>query len=311
MDRDVLAHLPIVLAVAERKGFAAAAKQLGTTPSNVSHAVRLVENWLGTPLFARTTRSVALTDAGRALLLSFVPAMAEMDRAWEMASARKGRPRGLLRLNIPHVTQPVIIPFIAEMARRHPDVTVELFTNDGLVDVVTEGFDAGIRAGDDIAGGMVAVRLTPPFRTMIVASPDYVARHGRPKIIADLKKHALIGYRLVTAKSLWSWEFQDKGLVVQFPTSGPVIVNDTLQGAALAMAGVGIAYGWEPALREHLAAGRLIELLPENATMKPGLFLYFPKRASLAPKLKAFIAVARDVAKQTASLDDPKTETSE
>jgi DNA-binding transcriptional LysR family regulator len=300
MDRDVLSNLPIVLAVAQRKGFAAAAKQLGTTPSNVSHAVRLVENRLGTPLFARTTRSVALTEAGRALLASLAPAMEEMDRAWERASARKGRPRGLLRLNIPHVTQPILTPFIAEMARRHPDVTVELFTDDGLSDVVAEGFDAGIRAGDDIAAGMVAVRLTPPFRTMIVASPDYVARRGRPESIADLKAHALIGYRLVTAKSLWRWEFQDKGRKVQSPTTGPVVVNDTLHGALLAVAGVGVAYAWEPAVREHLAAGRLIELLPKHAIMKPGLFLYFSKRAAMAPKLKAFIAVARDVAKRSA-----------
>ncbi len=301
MDRDVLANLPIILAVAERKGFAAAAKQLGTTPSNVSHAVRLVEDRLGTPLFARSTRSVALTDAGHALITALGPAMGDMNRAWDALSIRKGKPRGLLRINIPRVAQPILTPFLGEMARRYPDVTVELFTNDGLADVVSEGFDAGIRAGDDIAGSMVAVRLTPPFRTLIAASPDYVAARGRPKSIADLEKHTLIGYRLTTAKSLWRWEFQDKGRPVQFSTSGPVIVNDTLQGAALAMAGVGIAYGWEPGMREHLAAGRLIELLPQHATMKPGLFLYFPKRASMAPKLRAFIIVARDVAKTASS----------
>jgi DNA-binding transcriptional LysR family regulator len=298
MDRDVLANLPIILAVAERKGFAAAAKQLGTTPSNVSHAVRLVEDRLGTPLFARSTRSVALTDAGHALIAAFRPAMGDMGRAWEAISIRKGKPRGLLRLNIPHVTQPILTPFVAEMARRYPDVTVELFTDDGLTDVVNEGFDAGIRSGDDIAGGMVAVRMTPPFRTMVAASPDYIAARGRPKSIADLQKHALIGYRLTTAKSLWRWEFQDKGRLVRFSTKGPVIVNDTLQGVALAMAGVGIAYGWEPAMREHLAQGRLIELLPEHAIVKPGLFLYFPKRAAMAPKLRAFIGVARDVSKR-------------
>lgn len=297
MDRDVLANLPIILAVSERRGFAAAAKQLGTTPSNVSHAVRLVEDRLGTPLFARSTRSVALTDAGHALISTLQPAMGDIGRAWDALSTRKGKPRGLLRINIPRVAQPILTPFIGEMARRYPDVTVELFTNDGLADVVTEGFDAGIRAGDDIAGGMVAVRLTPRFRTLIAASPDYIAARGRPKSIADLEKHALIGYRLTTAKSLWPWEFQDKGRTVRFATGGPVIVNDTLQGAALAVAGVGIAYGWEPGMREHLAAGRLIELLPQHATQKPGLFLYFPKRAAMAPKLRAFITVARDIAK--------------
>jgi len=302
MDRDVLANLPIVLAVAERKGFAAAAAQLGMTPSNVSHAVRLVEDRLGTPLFARTTRSVALTEAGHALLAQLVPAIDDMDRAWEGLRSRKGKPSGLLRINIPRVAQPATLtPIIAEMARRYPDVTVEAYTDDGLSDVVGEGFDAGIRSGDVIAGDMVSVRLTPPFRTMIAASPDYLARKGRPKTIADLERHVLIGYRLTSAKSLWRWEFQDKGRAVEFETKGPVIVNDTLHASALAAAGVGIAYAWEPAAREHLAAGRLIELLPQHATQKPGLFLYFPKRASMAPKLRAFITVARDVARNPAS----------
>jgi DNA-binding transcriptional LysR family regulator len=283
--------------VAKRKGFAAAASQLGMTPSNVSHAVRLVEDRLGTPLFARSTRSVALTEAGQALLSALAPAMDDMGRAWENLSSRKGKPSGLLRINIPRVAQPALEPSIAEMARRYPDVTVELYTDDGLSDVVGEGFDAGIRSGDIIAGDMVSVRLTPPFRTMIAASPDYVARKGRPKTIADLEQHDLIGYRLISAKSLWRWEFRDKGRAVEFETKGPVIVNDTLHASALAIAGVGITYAWEPAVREPLAAGRLIELLPRFATQKPGLFLYFPRRASMAPKLRAFITVARDVAK--------------
>jgi DNA-binding transcriptional LysR family regulator len=164
-----------------------------------------------------------------------------------------------------------------------------------LSDVVGGGFDAGIRSGDIVAGGMVSVRLTPPFRTLVAASPDYVARKGRPKTIADLEKHVLIGYRLTSARSLWRWEFQDKGRAIEFETKGPVIVNDTLQAVALAAAGVGIAYAWEPAAREYLGDGRLIELLPKHASRKPGLFLYFPKRASLAPKLRAFITVARDI----------------
>jgi DNA-binding transcriptional LysR family regulator len=176
-------------------------------------------------------------------------------------------------------------------------VTVELFTDDGLSDVVGEGFDAGIRSGDVIAADMISVRVTPPFRTLIAASPVYLAHHGKPKTIADLNRHVLIGYRLTTAKSLWRWEFQDKGRMVEFETKGPVIVNDTLEAAALAVAGIGIAYAWEPAAHEFLADGRLIELLPKYATQKPGLFLYFPKRASMAPKLRAFITVARDLAR--------------
>jgi DNA-binding transcriptional LysR family regulator len=132
---------------------------------------------------------------------------------------------------------------------------------------------------------------------MIVASPGYVARKGRPKTIADLEKHDLIGYRLTSGKGLWRWELQNKGRAVEFETRGPVIVNDSPHGVALAMAGVAIAYAWEIQAREPLADGRLIELLPRHATQKPGLLLYFPKRASMAPKLRAFITVARDVAR--------------
>jgi DNA-binding transcriptional LysR family regulator len=300
MDRDVLANLPIVLAVAQRKGFTAAAKQLGMTPSNVSHAVRLVEDRLGTPLFARSTRSVALTEAGRALMAQFAPAMDDMDSAWESLRSRKGKPSGHLRINAPTVARPTLTSFVVEMTRRYPDVTVELFTDDALSDVVGEGFDAGVRSGDIIAGDMVSVRLTPPFQVVAIASPGYIKRRGKPKTIADLEKHVLIGYRLVTAKRLYAWEFQDKGRPVEFETKAPVIVNDTFLAVALAAAGVGIAITYEPAARDYLADGRLVQLLPKYVRQKPGLFLYFPKRASLAPKLRAFITVVRDVAKQSA-----------
>src|SRR5262249_32252752 len=154
------------------------------------------------------------------------------------------------------------------------------------------GFDAGIRSGDVIARDMVSVRLTPPFRTMIVASPDYIARKGRPKSIADLEKHDLIGYRLISGRGLWRWELQDKGRPIECEPRGPVIVNDSPHGATLAIAGLGIGYAWQITAREPLADGRLIELLPQHSVQKPGLFLYFPKRASMAPKLRAFITVA-------------------
>jgi DNA-binding transcriptional LysR family regulator len=307
MDRDLYGYLPIILAVAERKSFAAAAKQLRTAPSNVSYAVRRVEDRLGTPLFARSTRSVAVTEAGLALIAQLAPAADDINRAWESVRSHKGKPSGNLRINIPRVAQPTLEPLILEMTRRYPEVTVEMFTDDGLSDVVREGFDAGVRAGDIIAGDMVVVRLTPPFPMVTVASPDYLARHGKPKIISDLEKHVLICYRHTTANRLYGWEFQDKGKLVEFETKGPVIVNDALQAVALATKGVGIAITFEPAVREPLAEGLLIRLLQRYSAQKPGLFLYFPKRASLAPKLRAFITVARDVARNWPSRDRGQT----
>lgn len=299
MDRDVLANLPLLLAVARRKGFAAAAAELGTSASNVSHAVRLVEDRLGMPLFARTTRSVALTEAGTALLGAFGPALEDIDKAWEGLRARKGKASGLLRINAPRLAQPIAItPIVREMARRYPDVTVEVYTDDSLADVVGEGFDAGVRLGEMIAEDMVAVRLTPPFRAIIVASPEYIGRHGRPGNIADLEQHARIGFRQISGRGLYRWELQDRGRDVEIEARGPAIVNDALHAVELALAGVGLAYVFDILVRDHIASGRLIEVLEQHAIEEPGLFLYFPKRASVAPKLRAFISIAREVAKR-------------
>src|SRR3569832_1033750 len=196
MDRDLLAHLPVINAVARRGGFAAGPAALNMSPSAVSHAVRLVEVRLGTPLFTRSTRCVAVTEAGQALIEAAEPALREIDERIERVKAAKGRVSGLLRLNVPSMSVPIaIIPVVQAMAKRFPDVTVELFVDDALTDIVAGSFDAGVRLGEMIALDMLAVRLTPPFKTIVVASPDYLAARGRPKAIADLSRHNCIGYR--------------------------------------------------------------------------------------------------------------------
>ncbi len=172
MDRDLLNHLPVVLAVARRKNFAAAASELGMGPSAVSHAVRLVEERLGVPLFARTTRSVALTEAGAALVASAAPALQDISDRVERIRAVKGRVSGLLRLNVPRLALSMVMTSVVrEMAKRFPDVTVEIFADDAIANIVEDGFDAGIRLGEMIAEDMITVRLTPPFRAILVASP--------------------------------------------------------------------------------------------------------------------------------------------
>jgi DNA-binding transcriptional LysR family regulator len=198
---------------------------------------------------------------------------------------------------MPRLAQPIVItPLIREMALRYPDVTVEAYTDDGLSDVVGEGFDAGIRLGEMIANDMVAVRLTPPFRAIVVTSPDYIGRHGKPSSVADLEQHACIGFRQISGRGLYRWDLRDEGRDVQVKTRGPVIVNDALHAVDLALSGVGLAYVFDILVCDHLASGRLIEVLTQHAIAEPGLFLYFPKRASMAPKLRAFISVAREMA---------------
>ncbi|ESZ56697.1 LysR family transcriptional regulator [Mesorhizobium sp. C120A] len=304
MDRDLLSHLPVIVAVARRGGFALAAAELGMSPSAVSHAVRLVEERIGQPLFARTTRSVSLTEAGKALVETAAPALQDIADRMDRIRAIKGRPSGLLRLNVPNIAVPLAVtPVVAAMAERYPDVTIELLTDQGLVDIVGEGFDAGIRLGEMIAQDMVTVRLTPPFNAVIVASPAYVGRHGRPRGVADLSEHNCIGYRLVRSGALYRWDLTEDGKDVVAETKGTVIVTDSLAAIDLALAGVGLTYVFEPLVRAELAAGRLVQILPQTAIEEPGLFLYFPRRASTAPKLRAFIDTAQEIGR--ASLRTP------
>ncbi|MBZ9812205.1 LysR family transcriptional regulator [Mesorhizobium sp. CA7] len=296
MDRDLLTHLPVIVAVARRGGFALAAAELGMSPSAVSHAVRLVEERIGQPLFARTTRSVSLTEAGKALVETAGPALQDIAERMDRIRGVMGRPAGLLRINASNIAIPLAVtPVVAAMAERYPDVTVEIVADQGLIDIVGEGFDAGIRLGEMIAQDMVTVRMTPPFKAVIVASPAYVAKRGRPRDVADLANHNCIGYRLVRSGALYRWDLNDNGKDVVVETRGTTVVTDSLGAIDLALAGVGLAYVFEPLVRADLAAGRLVQILPQTAIEEPGLFLYFPRRASMAPKLRAFIDTAQEI----------------
>jgi DNA-binding transcriptional LysR family regulator len=296
MDRDLLGHLPVILTVARRMSFAGAASELGMSPSAVSHAVRIVEERLGVPLFARTTRSVSLTDAGAALVASATPALQDIADQVERIRAAKGRVSGHLRLNVPRLAQSMVMtPVAHEMAKRFPEVTVEIYADDAISDIVADGFDAGIRLGEMIAEDMVTVRLTPAFKAIVVASPAYLADRGRPKTISDLKKHNCISYRLIQSGALYRWELLDDGREVAVESMGNTVINDPLYARDLALAGVGLAYAMEPVVRADIAAGRLTQVLPKSANEWPGLFLYYPQRASMAPKLRAFIDTTRDI----------------
>ncbi|WP_246709231.1 LysR substrate-binding domain-containing protein [Mesorhizobium sp. NZP2077] len=222
--------------------------------------------------------------------------------------AIKGQPSGLLRLNVPNLAIPLAVtPMVAAMAERYPDVTIELLTDQGLIDIVGEGFDAGIRLGEMIAQDMVTVRLTPPFKAVIVASPAYIGRHGHPRSVADLADHNCIGYRLVRSGALYRWDLTEDGKDVVVEAKGTVIVTDSLAAIDLALAGVGLAYMFEPLARADLAAGRLVQVLPQSAIEEPGLFLYFPRRAAMAPKLRAFIDTAQEIGRASLRTSGRKT----
>ena len=289
VERHALEGLEAFLRVAERGSFRQAAADLAVTPSAVSQAIRAIEARLGVALLTRTTRSVGLTEAGQHFLARTRPAFDAIVAATEEAKGRSQRPSGLLRLAVPPSVVPVVLqPVLASFAAAYPDVVVEIATSEELVDLARDGIDAGIRMGEFIAADMVAVRLTPSFRFAVVASPDYLARRGRPGTLADIPGHACIRLRRASG-AIAPWRVEDDGRAIELAVTGPVVVNDyaTMLGAALG--GVGLAQLPEPIAARNVADGRLQELLPAHAPSTPGVFLYHPGRLQVLPKLRAFI----------------------
>jgi DNA-binding transcriptional LysR family regulator len=264
------------------------------SPSAVSHAVRIVEDRLGTPLFARTTRSVSVTEAGARFIAGIEPELADIDKAVEGMTAERGQVTGLLRIYASRgVLESMLIPVLARLAREHPQLTVEIRTEAFPGDIVAQGCDAGIRLRRLIQQDMVTTRLTGPVKLILVASPDYLKATGAPQSMADLHQHNCIGLRNIASGAIFDWELLDSNRRVTVKTSGTVIVTDVAEALSLATAAIGIAYVVELAARPYLRDGTLEWLLPETAIEQDGTFLYYPRRASLAPKLRAFIDVAK------------------
>ena len=277
------------LAVARRRNFRRAAADLGVTPSAVSQAVRALETRLGVALFIRTTRSVGLTEAGQRFFERAGPAFEELVHAGEVAGDFGKRPSGLLRLSVPRAVVPLILePVIASFCQAYPEIELEIAASDQMVDLASGGFDAGLRLGQFIAPDMVAVRLTPPFPFVAVASPGYVARHGRPERPDDLRRHACLRLRRSNG-AIALWSFTDGNKTIEAQVSGPLIAHDypTLIGAA--MQGVGLALVPEPLALEAIRQGQLVAVLEGFGTVTPGIFLYHPGKRQVLPKLRAFI----------------------
>lgn len=298
MKRDIILHLPVFLAVARHKSFAIAASELGLSASAVSHAVRYIEDRINIALFSRTTRSVHLTEAGVKFLDAIGPAFAEIEQGIEQIKSDKGVISGSLKINSPRIAIPMAItPILRELSWQHPELTVEVTIDDGLADIVGSGYDAGIRLGEMIAQDMIAVRLTPPFKNILVASPDYLAAKGTPAALKDLQNHNCINYRLIASRSIYAWDVKDNTHDVKVFVPGNVLITDPTCAAEFALAGIGIAYVNEPLVRQSLRKGELVWLLPEASMQEDGLFLYFPQRIAQTPKLRAFIDVAKEVLK--------------
>ncbi|OWJ61041.1 LysR family transcriptional regulator [Paraburkholderia caledonica] len=277
------------LCVARHRSFRRAAAELGVTPSAISQAVRVLEERIGAVLFIRTTRSVGLTEAGEQFLSRAKPAFEELVAASDVARGLGQRPSGLLRLSVPRAVVPLLLdPLIASFHQAYPEVEVEIAASSELVDLATEGFDAGIRLGQFIDADMVAVPLTPPLRFVVVGSPAYFAARSRPEHTDDLRQHACLRWRK-SSGALALWSFNNGGNAIEIAVSGPFIAHDfpTMLGAA--MEGIGLAQLPEPMVAEGLRTGKLVEVLKPLAPVIPGVFLYYPSRRQVMPKLRAFI----------------------
>jgi DNA-binding transcriptional LysR family regulator len=277
------------LSVAQHRNFRRAAAELGVTPSAISQAVRALEGRVGAALFLRTTRSVGLTEAGERFLSRAKPAFEELVAASEVARKLGERPAGRLRLAVPRAVVPILLePLIASFCQAYPEVEVEIAASEELVDLAAQGFDAGIRLGQFIAADMVAVRLTQSFPLVVVGSPDYLRQRKRPECIDDLRQHACLRLRRSNG-SIAPWSFLDGNKAVEATVSGPLIAHDypTLLGAAIR--GVGLAQVPGPLATAPISDGRLQALLTSFAVTLPGIFLYYPDRRQVLPKLRAFI----------------------
>jgi DNA-binding transcriptional LysR family regulator len=250
---------------------------------------------VGLPLFQRTTRKVALTDAGAALLAQLSPAAQSIAEAMEATAASRARPAGSLRLSVPRIALGLVLwDLVPAFRAAYPDITVDLDVNDASVDLTAEQFDAGIRMGEYIQRDMVAVRLTPDFRYVVVGSPGYFKARGRPTSPKELTAHECIRYRFPTARTVYRWEFVQGKRMYSFEPPGGVTVNDHLSMIELACRGGGLAYTLDLLVQRALAARKLEEALSRHLPKTSGLFLYFPARSQAQPKLRAFIDFAKE-----------------
>ncbi|HEX9967326.1 MAG TPA: LysR family transcriptional regulator [Solirubrobacterales bacterium] len=293
MVRDELSVLSAFLAVAEERSFTRAAKRLSVSPSALSHAIRGLEERIGVRLLARTTRSVAPTDAGEQLLARLRPALGDVRGALDQISALRDRPAGRVRLLVARLATTVLAPKLGPFARDYPDVVLDITTTgDSRVDLVAGGFDAGIHFGEFIEQDMIAVRVSRDLRPAIVGSPDYFASHPEPESPHDLTSHRCINFRHGTDR-VYRWELDKGDQSLTVSVNGPLIVDDVELVIRAAVDGVGLAFVSEERVAPHLASGALLRVLEDWCPPFPGYFLYYPSRRHQPAALSALIQALR------------------
>jgi DNA-binding transcriptional LysR family regulator len=294
MNRASLVDLQAFAAVARHRNFRQAARELGVSPSALSHTLRGLESRLGVRLLNRTTRSVAPTEAGTRLLSRLNPALDELALALDEVNDFRESPAGLLRINAPRAAAEIALgPLVNRFLQRHPGMRVELVCDDAFVDIVKTGFDAGVRFGESLEQDMVAVPLGPDLRFAVVASPELLARHGAPRHPLELQQRPCIRVRFPSG-SYYRWEFERGTEKFELDVDGPLALDDMKLIVEAAKAGLGFAYMYAHHAAADLTSGRLLRVLDDWFAPVPGFQLYYPSRKLMPAGLKAFVEMVQE-----------------
>ncbi|MBO9123394.1 MULTISPECIES: LysR family transcriptional regulator [unclassified Rhizobium] len=289
MKRVRSTDLAIFLAIANHRSFRKAAVELAVTPSALSHALRAIEERLEVRLVNRTTRGVALTEAGERLFDRIRPAFLDIDAALDDLDTFRGQPYGKLRINTPRAAAKlVLLPIASRFLKAHPSVEVDIVIDDALVDMVSSGFDAGIRFGESIAADMIAVPIGPRHSFAVVGTPGYFEGRGRPQTPHDLKDHVCIRFRFAGG-AFYHWEFERGGIELEIEVRGPLTLGDQDIMRDAVLQGDGLGYLFEDQVRDEIETGKLVRVLEDWCPYYPGFFLYYPSRRQLPTALRAFI----------------------
>jgi len=289
MARASLNDLQAFLAVARSRSFTRAAAQLGVSPSALSHSMRGLEERLGIRLLTRTTRSVSPTEAGERLLRTVGPRFEEIEAELAALNELRRKPAGTIRITAgDHSATTILWPKLARVLSRYPDVKVEINAEGGLIDIAAQGYDAGVRLGEQVAKDMVSVRISPDIRFAVVGAKSYFAKHAPPKTPQDLMAHSCINLRLPTYGGLWAWDFERDGRELKVRVDGQLTFNSIFQLRDAALAGYGLAYIPEDIARPYLSKGQLAWVLQEWSPPWPGYHLYYPSRRQSSP---AFVLI--------------------
>lgn len=295
MHQTQLDGIMTFIAVAEEKGFSAAAVKLGVSPSAVSQAIRALERRMGAALFNRNTRGVSLTEAGERYFERVQPAVRELVLASAELGAGSDRPAGLLRINVARAGYMIVLqPILRRFLDRYPEIRLDLSIENSLADIVGRGFDAGIRGGDLVEQDMVAIKVGPALSVWILASPEYLARHGQPRQPRDLLAHDCVRFRHVTSGQIERWAFARDGEMMELSVNGRLIVNDSAALVQAALDGLGLIYMINGYVERFVEEGRLVRVLADWSPPLPGFTVYYADRRRVSPQLRALIDFLRD-----------------